>query len=132
MSRKEDIEKLIAQHQRRLQKLKEKQASYGIDTPVYILTEIEDTEAKIIQFQEDLKEVDRQTDNVKSEIQRSLPTKTRSGQDKTILVILLAIPFSFVYLALISSFADSTNQLLIGYVSLAVCRRSQVLQTKIL
>ena len=41
MLRKDYIEKLIVIHKNRLQKLKEKQAFYGQDTPTHILMEIE-------------------------------------------------------------------------------------------
>jgi hypothetical protein len=54
MSRIEEIKELIARHKRRLQKLKEKQASYGLDTPVHILTEIEDVELELEQLQTEL------------------------------------------------------------------------------
>lgn len=40
----EDIKKLINRHQRRLQKLQERQASQGINTPPEVLIEIEDIE----------------------------------------------------------------------------------------
>ncbi len=38
-------EKLLINHKRRLQKLKEKQALRGLDTPADVLIEIEDYEA---------------------------------------------------------------------------------------
>ncbi len=44
---KQAINKLIQEHERRLQKLKEKEARQGINTPVEILTEIEDIEEKL-------------------------------------------------------------------------------------
>jgi hypothetical protein len=43
----ENINKLIAEHHRRLQKLKEKEARFGLNTPPEILTEIEDIEAEL-------------------------------------------------------------------------------------
>ncbi len=55
MSRKDDLKKLIANYKRRLQKLKEQQASFGLHTPPHILTEIEDTEETIEQLQIELK-----------------------------------------------------------------------------
>ncbi len=42
MTSKDDVQRLILNYQRRLQKLKEKETQYGIETPVHILTEIED------------------------------------------------------------------------------------------
>ncbi len=52
----EDIKNLISHYNRRLQKLKERQAQQGLDTPVHILTEIEDIEAKIEVLQNELTE----------------------------------------------------------------------------
>jgi len=40
MPRKDNVKKLIIKHQRRLQKLKEKEAMLGINTPPEVLTEI--------------------------------------------------------------------------------------------
>ncbi len=47
MSRKNDLERLISQYNRRRQKLKEKEAQYGLEVPVSVLTEIEDLDDKI-------------------------------------------------------------------------------------
>jgi hypothetical protein len=48
MPQHDDLKKLIAGHSRRLQKLKEQEAKFGpLYTPPHILTEIEDTEAKL-------------------------------------------------------------------------------------
>lgn len=55
MSRKEHVKKLIANHNRHLQKLKEQQASFGLHTPPHILTEIEDVEVTLAQLQAELK-----------------------------------------------------------------------------
>ena len=54
MSRQEEIKRLIVTHQRRLHKLKDQQASFGLYSPPYILTEIEDVEAEIENLQEEL------------------------------------------------------------------------------
>ncbi|MBN1995201.1 MAG: SUMF1/EgtB/PvdO family nonheme iron enzyme [Anaerolineae bacterium] len=54
MSRQDDLQRLIANYQRRLQKLKEQRAAMGIHTPPYILTEIEDTEAELAKLQAEL------------------------------------------------------------------------------
>ena len=56
MSRKNDIENLITKNTRRLQKLKEKKASYGLDIPVHVLTEIEDIEEEIENLRKELEE----------------------------------------------------------------------------
>lgn len=47
MSRKEDVQKLISRHQRRLQKLQEKAATYGQEPPPHLLLEIQDLEAEL-------------------------------------------------------------------------------------
>ena len=59
MANKDDLRKLIIEHQRRLQKLREQKARRGIDTPAEILIEIEDIEAKIEQLQTKLRLYDR-------------------------------------------------------------------------
>lgn len=46
--------RLIARHERRLQKLKEQQATLGVSTPPHILTEIEDIEIAIKELQAEL------------------------------------------------------------------------------
>jgi hypothetical protein len=55
MSRKDDIRKLIIRSRRRLQKLKEQQAGFGMATPTHILIEIEDVEAEITRLEAELK-----------------------------------------------------------------------------
>ena len=54
MPQQNDIQKLITQHQRRLQKLRERQAKQGISTPPEVLTEIEDIEAQIDRLRAEL------------------------------------------------------------------------------
>lgn len=54
----QNIQKLIKRNNRRLQKLKEQQASFGLHTPAHILTEIEDTEAELEKLHLDLMELD--------------------------------------------------------------------------
>ncbi len=58
MSRKDDIKKLITNHYRRLQKLKEQQALHGTSTDPGILLEIEDIEEKVEKLQTELRELD--------------------------------------------------------------------------
>lgn len=58
MARKDDIKALLTQHQHRLQKRKEQQARFGINTPPEILTEIEDIEAEIQRYQIELEALD--------------------------------------------------------------------------
>lgn len=57
MTRKQDIQKLLIDHTKRLQKLKETQARMGIDTPPHILTEIDEIEAEIGQLQTELDDI---------------------------------------------------------------------------
>lgn len=47
MSKEPDINKLIRSYKRRLQKLREEQATFGVSTPPHVLTEIEDIEEKL-------------------------------------------------------------------------------------
>lgn len=47
MPKRAELENLILKHQRRLQKLKERKATFGLNTPPEVLTEIEDIEAEI-------------------------------------------------------------------------------------
>lgn len=58
MSRQEDIKVLLKNCNRRLQMLKERKASFGLDTPVAILTEIQDIEAEIEKLQTELAEIE--------------------------------------------------------------------------
>lgn len=46
------VQAIIVEHQRRLQKLKEKQARLGIDTPPQVLTEIEDIENELEELEQ--------------------------------------------------------------------------------
>lgn len=55
MPNKENLRSLILKNNRRLQKLKEKQALQGLDAAPQMLIEIEDIEATIEQLQEELK-----------------------------------------------------------------------------
>ena len=53
MRRKQDIQHLIEKYSRHLQKLKEQKANFGLHTPPYILTEIEDIETKLENLNEE-------------------------------------------------------------------------------
>lgn len=64
MSRRDDVNNLIAEHNRYLQKLKEKKASFGLHTPVHILTEIEDVEAEIERLQTELANLEDSGDKI--------------------------------------------------------------------
>jgi len=55
MSQQTEIKELITKYHRRLHKLKEKEATLGINTPPEILIEIEDIEAKVEHLKEELK-----------------------------------------------------------------------------
>lgn len=54
MSRRDDLQQLIINYGRRLQKLQEQQALMGLDTPPHILIEIEDIQAKMVELEEKL------------------------------------------------------------------------------
>ena len=47
MAEQDNIQKLITEHQRRLQKLRERQAKQGLSTPPEVLTEIEDEDIEV-------------------------------------------------------------------------------------
>lgn len=51
MLSEEDLQKLIIKHSRRLQKLEEKKATFGYNTPAEILTEIEDIKLELKRLQ---------------------------------------------------------------------------------
>ncbi|MFX0204175.1 MAG: hypothetical protein ACFFCW_49385 [Candidatus Hodarchaeota archaeon] len=61
MSRRDEIEKLITELNRRLQKLKQQQARKGIDTPPQVEIEIEDLEKELEQLQMELEAVPETT-----------------------------------------------------------------------
>jgi hypothetical protein len=62
VSRQDDIKKLITNHQRRLQKLKELQALQGLSIDPKILIEIEDIETEVKELQTELKELETITE----------------------------------------------------------------------
>ena len=68
MSYQDDIKKLITNHHRRLQKLREQQALYGISADPRILLEIEDIEAKIERLQTNLEETEDDITEVSSSV----------------------------------------------------------------
>jgi hypothetical protein len=70
VSRKNDLEKQINEHTRRLQKFKEQQARKGIDTEPHILIEIEDIEAAVEKLQAELAELKRTPVQIKKPAQR--------------------------------------------------------------
>jgi CheY-like chemotaxis protein len=57
MSNTDELKRLISQHHRQLQKLKEQEAKFGLHTPTHILTEIEDRTAEIEKLETELEEV---------------------------------------------------------------------------
>jgi DNA-directed RNA polymerase sigma subunit (sigma70/sigma32) len=59
MSQKDDIQKLILEHNRRLQLLKEKKARLGISADVSLDVEIEDIENEIKKLETALKDLER-------------------------------------------------------------------------
>ncbi len=58
MLRRDKIRKLLLNHHRRLSALEERKALYGLDAPIAILTEIEDTNAEIERLQTQLNELE--------------------------------------------------------------------------
>ena len=89
MNRKGEIQVLRGQKLRRLQKLKEQQATRGIDTAVHILIEIEDLEIEIDNLQIELaelpkisEETDAILDGINESVNRIQDTFTRLPQLK--------------------------------------------------
>ena len=70
MTDQENLRNLIRRHHRRLQLLKEQQASFGpLQPPVHILTEIEDTEAEIHRLRSELVEIESGADTLAQRIE---------------------------------------------------------------
>jgi len=109
MSRQNNIKRLLLEHNRHLQGLKEKQARYGaVDTPVFILTEIADTEAEIEKLQTELKQLELEASG---EITQEISGPTlRSYVEfgKTSLAILLLIVFGVSVFFFLRSQTTST------------------------
>ncbi len=93
MSRKDEIQKLIIEHERHLQILKEKHASLGYNTPTHILTEIEDREAEIKNLKAELSNPDNDSPPIPN-LNGSRGMKLNCKQ--TILLSFLAIIACFV------------------------------------
>lgn len=114
MSRKNDIENLITKNTRRLQKLREKQASYGLDTPVHILIEIEEVEAKLEKLKSQLDAV-KDTDVASSDKSPIPPDGTGGclriyaayGKAGFILMLLLLLAIAAIFA--VNKFLPSTN-----------------------
>ena len=65
MTDPDDLRSLIRKNHRRLQLLKEQQASFGpLHTPVHILTEIEDTETEIQRLQAELAAIESELQQI--------------------------------------------------------------------
>lgn len=62
MIRSEYIKRLIRNHHRRLQKLKEKEALHGLDVAPRTLIEIEDVEEKIALLEQELEDIRQSTE----------------------------------------------------------------------
>ncbi len=73
MSSIEDIQKLITEHQRRLQKLRVQQALQGTSTPPEILLEIEDIEAKLRELEAELAKLEEPQSPSSSDTDSKVP-----------------------------------------------------------
>ena len=80
MSHENDHKKLIYKHHRRLQKLKEKEAILGLNTPPEILIEIEEIEAKIAELESELERVVKTTPS-------AVPTTSDKTVDESPLIL---------------------------------------------
>ncbi len=72
--KKDDIEKLILNHNRRLQKLKEQKALYGHSIDPQILIEIEDIEGKLEELQIELENLRQDAPTIVTEIASKVST----------------------------------------------------------
>ncbi|MBE7553984.1 MAG: hypothetical protein HS126_23200 [Anaerolineales bacterium] len=108
MSSKDDIKRLVEQHNRRLQKLREQQASFGLHTPVHILTEIEDAKAEIESLWTELASLEntgsKETGGSKPEL--SVPQSISSGTNnvQTKVQYDAGRPTDYIFAILISLF----------------------------
>ncbi|MFX0203321.1 MAG: hypothetical protein ACFFCW_45035, partial [Candidatus Hodarchaeota archaeon] len=68
MSRKDDIKRLIVRKSRRLQILREQQATLGIRTPPEIITEIEDIENELMELQAELEQIKEEEEEEEQEL----------------------------------------------------------------
>jgi fructose-1,6-bisphosphatase/inositol monophosphatase family enzyme len=76
MSKEDDIKKLISEHNRRLQYLKEREAKTGLETPPHVLTEIEDIEEKIEQLQDELDVLKAMQSDIRNDAEESPSSDT--------------------------------------------------------
>lgn len=86
MSTPEDIQRLIRISQRRLQRLREQAALFGISTPPHIAIEIEDTEAEIARLREELRQASGgniTTGDIQAEGSSAIAIGTGSGASVT-------------------------------------------------
>lgn len=79
MARQFQIQELLIKHQRRLQKLQEKEATLGINTPPETLIEIEDIEAQIEQLQDQLKDFHQKHKDEPNVFAQKLDIKIKFG-----------------------------------------------------
>lgn len=79
MTHKDEIKKLTLKYERNLQKLREQQASFGLNTPVHILLAIEDIEVEIQKLKANLEILESETlenTSVNDKFPESLPKST--------------------------------------------------------
>ncbi|MCB0211523.1 MAG: hypothetical protein KDJ52_19450 [Anaerolineae bacterium] len=97
MSQRDEIQELLTRYNRRLQKLKEKEAAQGYNTPPETLTEIEDIEAKVEKLQAESKSLENN--------RGSMPDRNNTRGIKlnrkqiTLLAILGSIAFCVISIA---------------------------------
>jgi AAA+ ATPase superfamily predicted ATPase len=74
MSRQDDLRRLIASHSRRLQKLREQEARFGINAPPELLIEIDDIENEIGNLEAEIRIISKTPDDVSLTIDNSQET----------------------------------------------------------
>ncbi len=87
MSRQSDIQKLINEHSRRLQKLKEQQAQYGNSADPSIAIEIEDVEKEVERLQNELAHLNSYPSSTSFIVEQVEQTDIETGKPSSLSVI---------------------------------------------
>ena len=95
MARQNELKKLIKEQRRQLQKLKEQQAKFGLHTPPYVLTEIEDREEEIEKLKTQLSSIE----NSNSSVAEKKSGKSEKTQTRILLLFYAGILLFIVILA---------------------------------
>ncbi|OQY35747.1 MAG: hypothetical protein B6243_04620 [Anaerolineaceae bacterium 4572_5.2] len=103
MTRENGLQKLLIKYGRRLQKLKEQQASFGLHTSPHILTEIEDLEVRIEVLQTELTEMAGNRARSTSKTSSSIFSLPAQGSSRSAIGVLFALLVTGLLLVLLIS-----------------------------